>query len=67
MNRQGFLGCLNFVFMYQVSNDFKGLSILGGAAFFPYIASSAIQAADQCSKAIVLRRGKFPLPSVDRY
>ena len=43
MNRQGFFGCLNFVFMHQVSNDFEGLSILGGAAVVSYIASSAIR------------------------
>jgi hypothetical protein len=32
VNRQAFWGCLNFVLMHQVSNDFEGLSILGGAA-----------------------------------
>jgi hypothetical protein len=29
--------------MHQVSNDFEGLSILGGAAIVSYIASSAIR------------------------
>src|SRR5271154_1537736 len=45
--------------MYRVSPDFKGLWILGGAVVLASIASSAIQVADQWSKAVVLRLGKF--------
>ena len=43
MNRQGLFAWLNFVFMHQVSNDFEGLSILGGAAVVACIASSTIR------------------------
>ena len=45
--------------MYRVSPDFKGLWILGGAVLLASFASSAIQVADQWSKAVVLRLGKF--------
>ncbi|MGA8101700.1 MAG: slipin family protein [Candidatus Acidiferrales bacterium] len=44
---------------YRVSADFEGLWILGGAIVLAFIASSAIQVADQWSKAVVLRLGKF--------
>ena len=40
---------------YRVSPDFKGLWILGGAVLLASFASSAIQVADQWSKAVVLR------------
>jgi hypothetical protein len=42
--------------MHHVSNDFEGLSIVGSAAV-SYIATSAIPAADQWSKAVALRPG----------
>ena len=45
--------------MHRVSADFKGLWILGGAIVLASVASSAIQVADQWSKAVVLRLGKF--------
>jgi regulator of protease activity HflC (stomatin/prohibitin superfamily) len=45
--------------MYRVSRDFKDLWILGGAVLIASFASSAIQVADQWSKAVVLRLGKF--------
>jgi regulator of protease activity HflC (stomatin/prohibitin superfamily) len=45
--------------MFRVSPDFRGLWILGGAIFFAFFVSSAIQVADQWSKAVVLRLGKF--------
>lgn len=45
--------------MHRVSADFKGLWILGGAVVLACVVSSAIQVADQWSKAVVLRLGKF--------
>jgi regulator of protease activity HflC (stomatin/prohibitin superfamily) len=45
--------------MHRVSADFKGLWILGGALVLACVVSSAIQVADQWSKAVVLRLGKF--------
>ncbi|MGB9432221.1 MAG: slipin family protein [Candidatus Acidiferrum sp.] len=45
--------------MYRASPDLKGLWILGGAVVLASIISSAIQVADQWSKAVVLRLGKF--------
>ena len=45
--------------MYRVSADLKGLWILGGALVLASVISSAIQVADQWSKAVVLRLGKF--------
>ena len=45
--------------MYRRSADFKGLWILGSAIVLAFFASSAIQVADQWSKAVVLRLGKF--------
>ena len=44
---------------YRVSPGFSGLWILGGAVVLASIISSAIQVADQWSKAVVLRLGKF--------
>jgi regulator of protease activity HflC (stomatin/prohibitin superfamily) len=45
--------------MYRRSADFEGLWILGSAVVLAFFASSAIQVADQWSKAVVLRLGKF--------
>jgi regulator of protease activity HflC (stomatin/prohibitin superfamily) len=45
--------------MHRVSADFQALWILGGALVVGFAASSAIQVADQWSKAVVLRLGKF--------
>ncbi|MGB7436346.1 MAG: slipin family protein [Candidatus Acidiferrum sp.] len=45
--------------MYRGSPDLKGLWILGCAVVLASIISSAIQVADQWSKAVVLRLGKF--------
>src|SRR5271168_2742409 len=45
--------------MYRVSPDFRGLWILGGSVVLAFFVSSAIQVADQWSKAVVLRLGKF--------
>jgi hypothetical protein len=53
------IGVASAYAMYRVSPDFKGLWILGGAVVLASFASSAIQVADQWSKAVVLRLGKF--------
>ncbi|MGA7794656.1 MAG: slipin family protein [Candidatus Acidiferrales bacterium] len=53
------IGVASAYVMYRVSPDFKGLWILGGAVLLASFASSAIQVADQWSKAVVLRLGKF--------
>ncbi len=45
--------------MYRASPDLKGLWVLGCALVLASIISSAIQVADQWSKAVVLRLGKF--------
>jgi len=45
--------------MHRVSADFEGLWTLGGAVVLASVISSAIQVADQWSKAVVLRLGKF--------
>jgi len=45
--------------LHGLSTDFKGLSILGGVFVLAVAVSSAIQVADQWSKAVVLRLGKF--------
>ena len=42
-----------------MSADFEGLWILGGTIALAFAVSSAIQVADQWSKAVVLRLGKF--------
>jgi regulator of protease activity HflC (stomatin/prohibitin superfamily) len=44
---------------HKGSADFEALWILGSAVVFAFVASSAIQVADQWSKAVVLRLGKF--------
>ena len=43
----------------RVSADFEGVWVLGGAVLLASVVSSAIQVADQWSKAVVLRLGKF--------
>src|SRR5271168_861372 len=45
--------------MYRVSPDFRGLWILGGSVVLASVVSSAIRVADQWSKAVVLRLGRF--------
>ena len=45
--------------MYRASADFLALSVLAGAVVLASAVSSAIQVADQWSKAVVLRLGKF--------
>ncbi len=40
-------------------SQFEGLGILGGAVVLAFFVSSAIQVADQWSKAVVLRLGRF--------
>jgi regulator of protease activity HflC (stomatin/prohibitin superfamily) len=45
--------------MYRRSSNFEGLWILGSAIVLAFFASSAIQVADQWSKAVVLRLGRF--------
>jgi regulator of protease activity HflC (stomatin/prohibitin superfamily) len=45
--------------MHRVLSDFIGFWILGGSIVFASVVSSAIQVADQWSKAVVLRLGKF--------
>jgi len=45
--------------LHGVLADSEGLSILGGAVVVAFLVSAAIQVADQWSKAVVLRLGKF--------
>ncbi|MGA2430093.1 MAG: slipin family protein [Candidatus Acidiferrum sp.] len=45
--------------MYRASADFLALAVLAGAVVLASAISSAIQVADQWSKAVVLRLGKF--------
>ena len=45
--------------MHRRSADSEALWILGGAIALAFAVSSAIQVADQWSKAVVLRLGKF--------
>ena len=45
--------------MHRVSADVTALWILGGALVLAFVVSSAIQVADQWSKAVVLRLGQF--------
>jgi regulator of protease activity HflC (stomatin/prohibitin superfamily) len=53
------IGAASAYAMYRVSPDFRGVWILGGAVVLASVISSAIQVADQWSKAVVLRLGKF--------
>ena len=53
------MGAASAYAMYRVSPDFRGLWILGGSVVLASVVSSAIQVADQWSKAVVLRLGKF--------
>jgi regulator of protease activity HflC (stomatin/prohibitin superfamily) len=45
--------------MNRVSGGFAGAGILGTTLVLAFVVSSAIQVADQWSKAVVLRLGKF--------
>jgi regulator of protease activity HflC (stomatin/prohibitin superfamily) len=45
--------------MYRLSGEFEGAAILGAAVPLALVVSSAVQVADQWSKAVVLRLGKF--------
>src|SRR5581483_2293623 len=45
--------------MYGVPSDLRGLWILGGAVLLASVVSSATQVANQWSRAVVLRLGKF--------
>jgi regulator of protease activity HflC (stomatin/prohibitin superfamily) len=45
--------------MYRVSTNFASIWIVACAFVLAFVASSAIQVADQWSKAVVLRLGKF--------
>jgi regulator of protease activity HflC (stomatin/prohibitin superfamily) len=54
----GLGGALAYV-MHRRSADFEGLWILSCAVLLGFVVSSAIQVADQWSKAVVLRLGKF--------
>jgi regulator of protease activity HflC (stomatin/prohibitin superfamily) len=45
--------------MYRHSGEFEGGIILGVTVVLAFVASSAIQVADQWSKAVVLRLGQF--------
>jgi regulator of protease activity HflC (stomatin/prohibitin superfamily) len=52
-------GALVAYAMRRFSADFQGLWVLGAAIFVACVVSAAIQVADQWSKAVVLRLGKF--------
>ena len=45
--------------MHGISNNAQGLWIIGGALVLAFVFSSAVQVADQWSRAVVLRLGKF--------
>ena len=45
--------------MHRASADFAAIAILVVSVVLAYVVSSAIQVADQWSKAVVLRLGKF--------
>lgn len=45
--------------MHSVPNKFVGIWIIGSAFVLAFFASSAVQVADQWSRAVVLRLGKF--------
>ncbi len=53
------IGAASAYAMYRLSPDFRGLWILGVSVVLASVISSAIQVADQWSKAVVLRLGKF--------
>jgi regulator of protease activity HflC (stomatin/prohibitin superfamily) len=54
----GIGGALGYA-MHRVSADFEGAAILGVAVVLAFVVSSAVQVADQWSRAVVLRIGKF--------
>lgn len=45
--------------MHTISNNVQGIWITGGAFVLTFIFSSAVQVADQWSRAVALRLGKF--------
>ena len=51
--------------MHRVSADFEGFRILGAVVVLADVFSSAIQAADQGNKVVVLRLGYVPAPFKD--
>ena len=53
------LGAFSTLAMYKVSLNPQSFWIMGSAIVLAFIVSSAIQVADQWSKAVVLRLGKF--------
>lgn len=53
------IGAVSAYGMYRVSPDLNSIWVLGGAVVLASVISSAIQVADQWSKAVVLRLGKF--------
>jgi regulator of protease activity HflC (stomatin/prohibitin superfamily) len=53
------IGAASAYVMHRASADVAALGILGIAVVLALVASSAIQVADQWSKAVVLRLGKF--------
>src|SRR5277367_5102748 len=53
------IGAASAYAMHRASADVAALGILGIAVVLALVASSAIQVADQWSKAVVLRLGKF--------
>ncbi len=53
------IGAASAFAMHRASADFAALATLAGAVVFAFAISSAVQVADQWSKAVVLRLGKF--------
>lgn len=53
------IGAAGAFAMYRVSANFQGLWILAGAVLLASVVSSATQVANQWSRAVVLRLGKF--------
>ena len=53
------IGAAGAYAMYRVSANFQGLWILAGAVLLASVVSSATQVANQWSRAVVLRLGKF--------
>lgn len=53
------IGAASAYAMHRASADFAAIAILVVSVVLAYVVSSAIQVADQWSKAVVLRLGKF--------
>ncbi len=53
------IGAASAYALYRASADVAAICVLGSAIVLAFVASSAIQVADQWSKAVVLRLGKF--------